>query len=248
MKYPPDVRIIRVMCAGRVDLSVVFEAFVCGADGVFIGACLRGECHYSGGNIQAENRVNMGARILGHMGLKSQRLVLKMMSSAEGARFVQFVTEFQAHMAELGPIGAGEGLDLRAMRRKLMAAKNAVDGKKLRWVTGKNTEFRSQGNVYGEIFTGHEINRLFEEVLIDECGIQEILLLAQERPCSALELSRATGMSSAGVMRHLIDMKRLGLLDVVGVAGDSALWGARANVPDRAQADFTRRSKAVSSG
>lgn len=228
MKYPPDVRIIRVMCAGRVDLSLVFEAFACAADGVFIGACLRGECHYSGGNLQAENRVNMGTKILENMAIDSKRLVLKMMSSAEGGRFVQYVTEFQAQVVELGPIGIGEGLDPSRMKRKLMAAKAAVDGEKLRWVTGKNTEFRSQGNVYGEVFTGHEMNRLFQEVLMDECAIQEILILTQNNPSSAVQLSEATGIPTARVMRHLVDMKRLGVLDIVGVKENSPLWGAGA--------------------
>jgi len=91
------------MCSGRVDPVMMMEAFVAGSDGVFVGACKRGECHYTSGNLHAERKVDLTRRMLGMAGLNPERLVMRMMSSAEGNKFAQFAGEFQRAVGELGP-------------------------------------------------------------------------------------------------------------------------------------------------
>ncbi|MDH5714790.1 MAG: winged helix-turn-helix domain-containing protein [Candidatus Aminicenantes bacterium] len=84
----------------------------------------------------------------------------------------------------------------------------------------------TDGNLYGEVFTQQELNRLFEEVVLDELAIQEILLLTREHPLSVRELAEKTGLPSAAVLRRLTDMKRMGLMQVERIDKRTPLWKA----------------------
>ena len=212
------------MCSGRVDPLMIAEAFISGAAGVFVGACLPGECHYTSGNFQAMGKIQIVQKILHHAGINPDRLVLKMMSSAEGAKFVSFVTEFQNQIREIGKIGSSENIPEKELEIKLEAAKAAVAGKKLRWVAGKRLEFLEKGNLYGEVFTEHEIHRMFEEVVMDELAIQEILLRAKDNPLTIKNLADGLHQPTRQVLRRLVDMRKMGLVKIAGVEKNSPLW------------------------
>ena len=158
------------------------------------------------------------------IGLNPQRLVIEQMSAAEGGRFVELVTRFSQTIRELGPLK--KEVDPDKLKTKLQAAKNAVEGKKMRWVVAKRVEFMTDGNLYGEVLTQQELNRLFEEVVLDELAIQEILLLTREQPLSVRELAEKTGLVSAAVLRRLTDMKRMGLMQVQKIDKRTPLWKA----------------------
>ena len=212
------------MCSGRVVPVMVIEAFISGADGVFIGACLPGECHYTSGNFQAQGKMLITKKILKHAGINPKRLVMRMMSSAEGPKFVSFVTEFQEQIRELGKLASSEEIKEQELSIKLKAARAAVVGKKIRWIAGKRLEFLEKGNLYGEIFTEHEINRMFEEVAMDEFTIQEILIRAKDKPISISKLSELLHLPKKRLLRQLIDMKRMGLVKITGVENRVPLW------------------------
>ena len=214
------------MCSGRVDPVLIMESFAAGADGVMVGACLKGECHYSIGNLQAEGKVEVTRRVLRRMGLNPERLVLRMMSSAQGGRFVEYVTGFQEVVAELGPLGSSEGVTGAELELRLTAALNAVSDKKLRWVEGKWVEFQQDGNLYGEVFTLHELGRMYEEVVLDECALQEIRLRLEGRPQTALALSGEMRMPAYKVLRHLADLRRMGFVVLGATASGEPLWSA----------------------
>jgi len=226
MQYPPDMRVIRTMCAGRIDPFMIMEAFVRGADGVFTAGCLPGECHYTGGNFQADLRVKVLRKVLENAGLSSDRLVFRWMSSAEGAKFVSYVTEFIGKIKELGPLGQAEGTRDGRLQVKLLAAKNAVEGRKLRWVLGKQTQFETEGNVYGEVFTPHELERMYAEIVMDECAIQEILLLLKEETLSVPEVAEKVGISPPRALRHLANMRKMGMVALDKVEGRTPRWKA----------------------
>ncbi|MBA5942665.1 MAG: hydrogenase iron-sulfur subunit [Methanophagales archaeon] len=103
LKYPPNIRLIRVMCSSRISPSFVLQAFARGADGVFIGGCHPGECHYIDGNYKALRRIELLKRLLEQFGIDSERLRLEWCSAAEGAKFAEVVTDFTAKLKELGP-------------------------------------------------------------------------------------------------------------------------------------------------
>jgi F420-non-reducing hydrogenase iron-sulfur subunit len=94
---------IRVMCSGTIDPVYILEAFQKGADGVFIGGCHPGDCHYQAGNYKTLRKVILTKRLLSQLGINPQRLKLEWVSAAEGQRFAQVVADFVAEIKELGP-------------------------------------------------------------------------------------------------------------------------------------------------
>lgn len=104
MKYPPNVRIIRVMCSGRVDPAFILKAFAYGADGVLICGCHPGDCHYLEGNYKAARRIPLLKRALKQLGIEEERIQLEWVSASEGARFATIVKEMTDKLKELGPL------------------------------------------------------------------------------------------------------------------------------------------------
>jgi len=104
IQYPPNVRIIRVMCSGRIEPSFILEAFKRGADGVLVAGChLPSDCHYLAGNFKAQRRVLMLKRLLKQLGIEPERLRLEWVSAAEGDRFARVIKEMTKEIKGLGP-------------------------------------------------------------------------------------------------------------------------------------------------
>ena len=103
-KYAPNVRIVRVMCSGRVDPSFVLKALSLGADGVLIAGCHPGECHYIEQNIKTMRRFALLRHTLRHLGLEEERVRLVWASAAEGHKFAEAVDEMAAALRRLGPL------------------------------------------------------------------------------------------------------------------------------------------------
>ena len=104
MKSAPNLRIVRVMCSGRVDPSFVLRAFQLGADGVLVAGCHPGDCHYQEGNAKALRRVLLLKRLLRGFGIDERRLRLEWISAAEGDKFAAVSTEFTEQVRALGPL------------------------------------------------------------------------------------------------------------------------------------------------
>ena len=103
MKYPPNIRPIRVMCSGSVDPVYILRALLEGADGVLIGGCHPGDCHYINGNLKARRRVAIIKTILKTLGLDERRVRLEWISASEGKKFVDVVKDFTEEIRKLGP-------------------------------------------------------------------------------------------------------------------------------------------------
>ena len=103
MQYPPNVRPIRVMCTGSVDTSFVIRALLEGADGVLVGGCHPGDCHYVTGNYKARRRLHLVKGILSTWDLEPDRFRFEWISASEGAKFAQVVTEFTEQIKLMGP-------------------------------------------------------------------------------------------------------------------------------------------------
>ena len=104
MKYEPNMRIVRVMCSGRVDPQFVYEAFVKGADGVLIGGCHPGDCHYQNGNHKMMRRFSLLKRVLVGMGIAPERIRLEWISAAEADKLKRTVDGMVADLRKLGPL------------------------------------------------------------------------------------------------------------------------------------------------
>ena len=104
MKYPSNVTPIRVPCSGRIDPTFVIKAFEMGADGVFIGGCHPGECHYREGNYSAMGRIPILKKLLNQFGIEEERVKLEWVSASEPNKFVSTVTDFTEEIEKLGPL------------------------------------------------------------------------------------------------------------------------------------------------
>ena len=103
LQYPPNLRIIRVMCSGMVHPNMVMDALTKGADGVMIMGCHIGDCHYREGNMKAQSRADAIKLMLQDFGIEEDRFRLEWVSASEGPRFAQVVTEMTEKVRALGP-------------------------------------------------------------------------------------------------------------------------------------------------
>ena len=103
LQYPPNTRIIRVMCSSMVHPNLVIDALTKGADGVIICGCHPGDCHYEDGNLKTEKRAEAINLMLEDFGLEEERFRLEWVSASEGPKFVQVMKEFTEQIKKLGP-------------------------------------------------------------------------------------------------------------------------------------------------
>ncbi len=102
-EVPPQIKIVRVMCSGRVDAQHVMEAFECGADGVLVLGCHPGDCHYKEGNYKTLRRMALLKKLAAQMGLEDDRLRLDWVSASEGEKFAQVTAKMVEDVRKLGP-------------------------------------------------------------------------------------------------------------------------------------------------
>ena len=103
IKYPPNIKSIRVMCSGRVDPVFVLEALKQGADGVLVAGCHPGDCHYQSGNYKTNRRIKLLKKLLDEMGVEPNRVRFEYISASEGQKFASVVTEFVDELKKMGP-------------------------------------------------------------------------------------------------------------------------------------------------
>jgi len=131
-QYPPNLRVIRIMCTGRLDPSFPLEALATGADGVFVGGCHPGECHYQDGNYHALVSAALVHEALDRLGIRKERFLIEWASAAEATHFVKIITEFTRKVESLGRLGHAEHEDIEVLHRRLAKAADAARGRKVR--------------------------------------------------------------------------------------------------------------------
>jgi coenzyme F420-reducing hydrogenase delta subunit len=200
------------MCTGRVEPSFILRAFSNGADGVYIGGCWPGECHYSTeGNYHALSIVLLMKKVLAHIGVNPERLRIEWVGASEGVRFAEVMNDVSKRMRELGPLGTAEGLDPKRLAFQLEAVKSIipymrlVERERLRMHSHKEEEYR-------EYYAGDEFNRLFKELIADKLAVSQIMSLLRERPLSTGEISEILGLNSSEVSKHVNSSARQGLV------------------------------------
>lgn len=210
-QYPTNIRVIRVPCSGRVDLAFVLRAFSNGIDGVLIGGCWLGECHYvTQGNYEALSMTHLCKKIMEQIGLDPERLRIEWVAASEGIRFAGIVADFTKQLKELGPLDLGEGMDGDGLKLKLEAAKNLVPYIKLVESKKLRVHFDTEAG-YNEFFTSGAGDRLFRELIVDKLIENQILLLLREGPLPIEEIAETLGLSPAEVSRYLNISARKGM-------------------------------------
>ena len=200
------------MCTGRVEPSFIFQAFLNGADAVFIGGCWPGECHYSTeGNYHALSMVHLTKRILRHIGVNPQRLRLEWVSASQGVRFAEVMNDVSKKITELGPLGRSEGIEGNGLKHKLEAVKDLLPYIKLVERERLRVRFKTEEE-YNAFFASQEFDRIFRELIADKLTVSQIMSLLSEKPLSTGELSEVLGLSPSEVSRHVNNSARQGLV------------------------------------
>ena len=107
LQYPPNVKIVRVMCSGRVDPGHIFRAFETGVDGILVAGCHPGDCHYISGNERAEERIETAKAVAEIIGIGEDRIRLEWISASEGLRFAEVIEDFINEIRVKGPNPVG---------------------------------------------------------------------------------------------------------------------------------------------
>jgi len=211
-QYPTNIRVIRLMCSGRVDPAFILRAFSNGADGVFIGGCWPGECHYiTEGNYEAITVMHICRKLLELIGVNPERLRLEWVSASEGIRFAEVITDFTGKLKEFGPLGTGDEIDQNGLEFKLEAVKNLLPYIKLVERERLRVRFETEQD-YNEFFSSDEVNRLFHELIVDKLTMSQIMVLLREKPLSTGEISEVLDLNPSEVSRHLTSSARQGLV------------------------------------
>lgn len=168
--------------------------------------------------------INVVTRLLRHLGINPQRLLLEWVSAAEGPRFAEVVTGFTNQVKDMGPLGTEGPKGQGHLNIKLEAAARAVSGVTLRWVAAKQTEFMKDGNKYGEVFTSHEMGRLLDGVIVEEMMLQQILVLLESEALSVKEISRQLAVPPPRIFQQILAMRRKELVEVSEIRDRSPIY------------------------
>ena len=224
-QYPPTIRIIRVMCSGRVDPVFVLRAFSRGVDGVMILGCHPGDCHYVTGNYYARNRVKVLKQLLELAQVDPDRLFLDWVSAGEGERFASLVREFTEQVQALGPLmNAHEPRANEELRERLAAARRTVESERIRWLVGRKREMQEKGDVYGDAVDEEAFEVLLQSSITGEYLRSRLLLLSAGQPLSVKQMSEKMGMAPRTLLPHVVALEQAGLIGLATIEGNSPMY------------------------
>lgn len=225
-EYPPNVRIIRVMCSGRVDPLMVFRAFRKGADGVLVAGCHPGDCHYISGNLQAKERMEQVSKIMEKSGIPPQRFKLTWISAAEGKIFAETIQEFTEELKKLGPISK-EVIGGVPTISKIIAAENLFLEFPVRWLSARAQTLIEGENAYGEKLDPEHLREIVTDFLETQHLKHLILQIIAARSYSLPEISEKLGVPSKSVFECLVELQGEGLVEIVGFENDYPVYVSR---------------------
>jgi len=223
MQYPPNIRVIRVMCSGRIDPAFIFESLRVGADGVFIGGCHLGDCHYLEGNYEAVKKIEMVLKFLKLINFDN-RVKLEWVSASEGARYAATIKEFTEHIRSLGPSPAGGDNPDEVTLANLRAMEEAAAGDRMRALVGRERKITEQENVYGEKVSLEKFNEIFDSAIIEEYNRHRILVSLEKDKRSVKDLAAELEIDPSIVLEHMIILKTRGLVDFGEIIGITPMF------------------------
>jgi len=200
------------MCTGRVDPAYIIRAFANGADGVYVGGCWPGECHYvTEGNYHALGMIKLTRKMLKLIGINPERLRLEWLGASEGIRFAEIVNDVSAKIKEIGPLGKAEGIGEDALKAKLESVRNLLPWIKL----VERERLRVPADTveeYDRFYESDEVEYIFRELIADKLYTSQIMAFLKGGPLSNGEISQALGLDVGEVARLVGVSVRQGLI------------------------------------
>ncbi len=221
LQYPSDMKVIRVMCSTRIDPVYIFQAFLRGADGVFIGGCHPGDCHYISGNYHTLNKFRAAHRILSKTGIHPDRLRLEWVSAAEGERYASVITEFIESCRKLGPTDF-----TNAELSSLKAAELAFSGFRLRSVVGRQKKIMDGDNVYLEEMSPEKWNDFMDDMLDTEFLRGRIMVELESSPASVRDISASIDVAASHVLNEINILRKRGIVRLDRIDNRSPVYAS----------------------
>jgi F420-non-reducing hydrogenase iron-sulfur subunit len=223
IQYPPNMRVIRVMCSGRVDPEFIIQALELGIDGVYVMGCHIGDCHYLDGNYEALRKFDMTRKLLNYVGLDN-RIRLDWVSASEGVRFGEFVKKFVEDIKALGPSPlSGDNPD-QELLQKVRAIKAAASSNRLRSLVGRQRKITEEENVYGEKIPEEKFEILMNQAIKDEYERHRILLSLEQDSKSVKDLAIELGIDSSIILEHMLTLKSRSQVDFQEIIGNTPIF------------------------
>ena len=222
VQYQPNIRVVRVMCSGRVDPQLVLYALLEGVDGVMVLGCHPGECHYQTGNLEAREKFDALLKVLRNADMDG-RFRYEWVSASEGQRFGEVVGRFTDHVRSMGPSPVPRD---EALAFKLRSAQREVGDFRLRWLVGRQRRILEEGDAYGEERSREEWDAVMERVLRDEFIRAQIVERTARGPASVEELAEVIGADASEVFRHVQRLRHKGRVAMAGHRDQSPLYRA----------------------
>ncbi|MBD3253716.1 MAG: hydrogenase iron-sulfur subunit [Candidatus Lokiarchaeota archaeon] len=223
IQYPPNIRVIRVMCSGRVDPEFIFQGFIAGIDGIIVMGCHPGDCHYLEGNYEAEQKFIMVKKFLEFVNFEN-RIRLEWVSASEGNRFAEIVTDFTSQIKNIGPSSLhGDRID-RNLLIKINAMKLAATSYRLRALVGRERALTEQENVYGELIPQEKFNNIFTQAIHDEYIRHRILLSLGKDPKSVKDLAIELEIDADDILDHILILKGRSQVNLDKIIGNSPIY------------------------
>jgi F420-non-reducing hydrogenase iron-sulfur subunit len=223
IQYPPNIRVIRVMCSGRVDPEFIFQGFQSGIDGIIVMGCHPGDCHYLEGNYEAEKKFEMVEKFLRFVDF-DKRVRLEWVSASEGNRFAEIVTDFTNQIKKLGPSPAGGKEPDDIVLDKLNALQLAASSYRMRALVGRERALLEKENVYGEKVSPERFNEVFEKAIYDEYMRHYILLSLAKDPKSVKDLAIELKIDPSEVLDHVLVLKGRGEIAMDKIVGLTPIY------------------------
>ncbi len=224
IQYPTNLRIIKVMCSGRVEPGMVLNLLEAGADGVMVTGCHIGDCHYITGNLQTKRKYRLLERLVAKTGLGPQRIRLEWNSAAEGQHFADLVKEFTDQIKAAGPTPLRAPSPDPKIMLNVRAAREASDGFRLRALVGKEEKLATEGNVYGDKLLQTELDVTMDAAVDTEFNIHRARLLLAEKPRSVKDIAAETGVSPREALRMVVALRQRGWADIADSAANTPTY------------------------
>lgn len=211
---PPDIRVVRVMCASRLDPAFIIESLRSGTEGIIVLGCDPADCqHVDDGNFEEEQKFLMLDKLLGLIGFE-KRVLLDWVSASDDVKFEQIIQDFSDHIKSLGPNTIqNEGNE--DMIEQIDAIARVVNNPYIRTNIGRERKITAQENVYGKILDEAYFDHLLDEALFDEYISQRMLIKMENSPASVKELANQLQIKTDRVLHFIEKLKGNGLIDHV---------------------------------
>jgi coenzyme F420-reducing hydrogenase delta subunit len=226
LKISSNTSIVSVACIGGIDPVVPLEILLKGIDGVLMVGCAPPDCHFVKGNVCAEHAVNVLKKLIALSLLEPERLALRWISPLDKTRFSEILEDFTGKLETIGASPLSKEKYEVNIFENLSAAKNVLEDYPMRAAIGKELELGSGVNAYDEKIPQEELNALLDKVLETEFVRHRILLSGMRKSFSVKELAATLNMKPASVLRHILNMRRKGMIAVDHYEGNTPLYKA----------------------